>query len=458
MPALAYVAQVVLARLMGQFEYGVFAYTWVWFMVGGAVSTLGFGDRPLRFIPQLRERGEADHLRGFLRFAALVTIATSFVAAALLIAGMLAAGRWIGSAYVLPMALMALSLPFACMQSFLEGVGRSYGWTMPALLPIYILRHGLLLVFMVAAVALGFEASAIDAFICLVLTLAVSTALPGRRPCSCACGASCRPGPPPTVRANGCAARRPSPCCTARSYLSSFADVLVLSFFVSPAEIAIYFAATRIIQVVNLIPFAATVGTAHLFSATHTRGDRAELQRLCRHVAVTTFIIAAVAVGIHLVAGEWLLGMFGDGFDAGYVPLAILAARRAGAGRRRAGGGHAEHDRPRRALRLHLPRRHAAERCAQRGAGHPVRRGRGGARHIGCADGARALPDLRGAPPARHQHLRRLRHSELERDPRRPPRAPPRSRGHCKVSPERILPSRQPAIEIAGDPPLPPPR
>ena len=69
-------------------------------------------------------------------------------------------------------------------------------------------------------------------------------------------------------------------------HLSSFADVLVLSFFVSPAEIAIYFAATRIIQVVNLIPYAATVGTAHVFSASHTRGDHDELQRLCRHVAV----------------------------------------------------------------------------------------------------------------------------------------------------------------------------
>ena len=322
--ALAYVAQVVLARLMGQFEYGVFAYCWVWFMVGGAVSTLGFGDAPLRFIPQLRERGEADHLRGFLRFAALVTIATSFVAAALLIAGMLAARPWIGSAYVLPMVLMALSLPFAGMQSFLEGVGRTYGWTLPALLPIYILRHGLLLAFMLAAVALGFEPSAIDAFICLVLTLAVSliyqagTMLLRLRRVVPAGPSAYRPrewlrGAAPFAVLHGA------------NYLSSFTDVLVLSFFVSPAELAIYFAATRIIQVVNLIPFAATVGTAHVFSATHTRGDRAELTRLGRHVAVTTFIIAAVAVGILLIAGEWLLGMFGEGFTAGYVPLSILA-------------------------------------------------------------------------------------------------------------------------------------
>jgi O-antigen/teichoic acid export membrane protein len=112
----------------------------------------------------------------------------------------------------------------------------------------------------------------------------------------------------------------------AAQHLSSFADVLVLSFFVSPAEIAIYFAATRIMQVVNLVPYAATVGTAHLFSASHTRGDHKDLQRLVRHVVATNFVIAAIAVGILVAMGDWLLGMFGDGFEAGYVPLVILGA------------------------------------------------------------------------------------------------------------------------------------
>src|SRR6185503_18025013 len=107
-------------------------------------------------------------------------------------------------------------------------------------------------------------------------------------------------------------------------HLSSFADVLVLSFFVSPAEIAIYFAATRIIQVVNLIPYAATVGTAHVFSAAHTRGDHDEMQRLCRHVAATTLVIAAVALTILVLVGQTMLNMFGHGFAPGYGPLVIL--------------------------------------------------------------------------------------------------------------------------------------
>ena len=322
---LAYVAQVVFARLMGQFEYGVFAYTWVWFLVFSAVATLGFGDSPVRYIAQLRERGETAYLRGFLRFAALVITVASVAFAALLVVVLPIADRFIDHAYLMPMALMAISIPFACLQSFFEGVGRSYNWTLPALLPVYIIRHGLLLAIMAGAVALGVEATAVNAFICLVLTMVLSIAYQAT--------AILRrlrhvvdPGPTAYRSKEWLRGSSPFAVLYGAQHLSSFADVLVLSFFVSPAEIAIYFAATRIMQVVNLVPYAATVGTAHLFSASFTRGDYTDLQRLVRHVVVTNFIIAAIAVGILFAVGDWLLGMFGNGFEAGYLPLVILGA------------------------------------------------------------------------------------------------------------------------------------
>jgi O-antigen/teichoic acid export membrane protein len=322
--ALAYVAQVVLARLMGQYEYGVFAYSWIWFLVFGSLATFGFGDSPLRYIAQLRERGEDAHLRGFIRFAGLVIAAGSVLSGVLLIAVLPLIDHFIEHAYVLPMALMAISIPFACMQGYLEAVGRSFNWTVPALLPVYIFRHGLLLGFMAAAVALGFAGTAANAFICLVLTMVVSIAYQAttilyrlRREIAA--------GPRAYRPREWMQGSMPFAVLYAAQHLSSFGDVLVLSFFVSPAEIAVYFAATRIIQVVNLVPFAATVGTAHLFSASHTRGDHHELQRLCSHVAAMTFVIAAAAVTIIFFVGDFLLGMFGEGFEAAYTALDILA-------------------------------------------------------------------------------------------------------------------------------------
>lgn len=323
--ALAYVAQVVFARLMGQYEYGVFAYTWVWFLVFSAIATLGFGDSPVRYVAQLRERGEFAHLRGFIRFAPMVIAASSLVFGALLIAALPFAGRFLEHAYLMPMAMMAVSIPFACLQSFLEGLGRSYNWTIPALLPVYILRQGLLLLVMVVAVKLGFEPSALTGFGCLILTMVISTAYQAIA-IRTRIHRVVERGPRAYRPREWMRGSAPFAVLYGAQHLSSFADVVVLSFFVSPAEIAIYFAATRVIQVVNLIPYAATVGTAHLFSAAHTRGDHDELQRLCRYVAATTLLIAVIALTIIVTAGRPMLDIFGHGFGAGYVPLVILAA------------------------------------------------------------------------------------------------------------------------------------
>ena len=323
--ALAYLAQVVMARLMGQHEYGVFAYTWVWFLVFGAIGTLGFGDSPVRYIAQLRARGEDDHLRGFLRFSIVMILVASIAFGALVVAALPLASAWIDNVYIMPMALMAISIPFACMQSLLEGFGRSYDWTVSALLPPYILRHGLLLVVMIVAVMGGMAATAVTAYICLVATMVISTAIQ--------CVAifmrmhkAVPTGPRAYRPREWVRGSAPFAALYAGQHLAGFADVLVLSFFATPAEIAIYFAATRIIQVVNLVPYAATVGTAHRLSASHTHGDHDALQRLCRQVVVLTFIIAGAAVAILAAGGDHLLAMFGDGFEAGYVPLVILSA------------------------------------------------------------------------------------------------------------------------------------
>lgn len=322
---LAYVSQVVLARLMGQFEYGVFAYAWVWFLVFTSLAPLGFAESAVRFIPALRERGETDHLRGFLWLGGGVVIAAAVlvgIATALLV---MLADRHIESAYVLPMLLLAIVLPFACLQSFLEGVGRSYFWTVPALAPVYILRHGLLLVFMVTAVWGGFEASARTAFACVILTVVISLAYQ-----LVAIARRLRRVLPTGPRAyrprEWILGSLPFSVMYGAAQLFAFADVLVLSFFVSPGEIAVYFAATRVMQVTALIPFAASVGTAQLISASDAAGDRDRMRLLVREIAFWTFILAFAVTLLIVFSGGWVLRMFGEEFEGGYTVLLILAA------------------------------------------------------------------------------------------------------------------------------------
>ncbi|SCZ22040.1 polysaccharide biosynthesis C-terminal domain-containing protein [Afifella marina] len=321
---LAYGTQVVLARLMGQFEYGIFAFTWVWLLVFGAISTLGFGDSPVRYVAALRETGEEDQLRGFLRFAGIVSFAAPVVFAVLFALGVYFAGSWIENAYVYPLLLMAVAMPFGCFQAYLEDVGRAYFWTIPALFPVYILRHALILVYMVAAVALGFEASAVTAFACTILAMATATVwqsyqILGRL------RKTVPAGPRAYRPKEWFIGSAPFAVLQGMFHLFAYMAVIVLSFFVSPAQIGIYFAATRIVQVVAFIPYAASVGSAHLFSASHAAGDQARLTTLTREVSLVTFVASTGVTILVVTTGMWLLQLFGDGFETGYNVLLILS-------------------------------------------------------------------------------------------------------------------------------------
>jgi hypothetical protein len=63
---LAYGSQVLLARWMGSFEFGIYVYVWTWVLLIGQPLDLGLGTAAQRFIPEYRESGAHDLLRGFL--------------------------------------------------------------------------------------------------------------------------------------------------------------------------------------------------------------------------------------------------------------------------------------------------------------------------------------------------------------------------------------------------------
>ena len=81
--AIAFISQVLLARWMGSFEYGIFVLVWVTMVIAGNVSCLGFHTSVIRFIPEYREKGMLAELRGILMASRLfVLVASSLIAGA----------------------------------------------------------------------------------------------------------------------------------------------------------------------------------------------------------------------------------------------------------------------------------------------------------------------------------------------------------------------------------------
>jgi O-antigen/teichoic acid export membrane protein len=63
---IAYLSQVLLARWMGDFEYGIFVVVWVGAVIVGGLACLGIQTAILRFVPEYTERGEAQLVRGVI--------------------------------------------------------------------------------------------------------------------------------------------------------------------------------------------------------------------------------------------------------------------------------------------------------------------------------------------------------------------------------------------------------
>ena len=49
---IAFISQILLARWMGRFEFGIYIYAWTWVLLLGGMVDLGLGSATQRFIPE----------------------------------------------------------------------------------------------------------------------------------------------------------------------------------------------------------------------------------------------------------------------------------------------------------------------------------------------------------------------------------------------------------------------
>lgn len=321
--ALAYAGQVLLARLMGRAEYGVYATVWVWIAILGHGSLWGLGQAAWRFVPLHRAQGRADLVRGFLSLGAVLVLAGSALSVALAGAVLRHLAPTLDPALASALLLALLVLPVFSAQDYLEGVARGFHWTGLAVAPPYILRQGLIIAAMIGAVALGAPAEPAVAVACTfaatLASLLVQAAILLHR-----------------LRQVLPVAR---PAYLPRTWLRTslpiafvefgvlglcFVDVVVLGFLLPAEAVGVYFAATRIQQFAVFVTYAASAATAPRFAEAQARGDRAALARLVTGTArLATLATASVALGIWVVA-PLLLALFGPGFEASREVLAIL--------------------------------------------------------------------------------------------------------------------------------------
>ena len=172
-----YVSQIVLARWMGNTEYGIYVVVWTWVLLLGGLSTLGLSTAMMRLLPEQREQGTFDLMRGLLLGGRVVPVAFSAGVAIAGLLGLQLFGSAMDSHYLLPAYLALVCLPLVTLTDLQDGIGRANGWVGVALLPPYVMRPLIVLAAMIIAHKAGLEMSAATAVAAAIVAAAATAIL-----------------------------------------------------------------------------------------------------------------------------------------------------------------------------------------------------------------------------------------------------------------------------------------
>lgn len=320
---LLYLTQIVLARWMGGFEYGIYVAVWTWVLILGGTAHAGLNTAVIRLAPEYRETGQFDLLRGLTRGSRLAALALGTTIMLAGLSGVYLLQSRIENHFVLPLYLALVCVPLFALTETQDGIGRANGWMSAALTPPYVLRPLLLLATMAAAYAYGLPMTAATAAAAAIvatwLTALAQMLLINRRLSKAV---------PAGARAYSFAfwfkTSLPLVLISACELALQNTDVLVISHYMSPTDVGIYFAAGKTMALIMFVHYAVGSAVAHKFAALNARGDKEGLRSFVKDAVNWTFWPSLASAVIILTLGKPLLWLFGPQFEAGYPVMCIL--------------------------------------------------------------------------------------------------------------------------------------
>ncbi len=322
--AIAFVSQILLARWMGGFEFGIYVYAWTWVLLIGGMVDLGLGSAAQRLIPEYTEHKQFALLRGFIGGSRWLGFAIATIVALVGAAAVTMLAPHIDPKTIIPLYLSCAALPIFGLGQVQSGIARSYNWVNLGLTPVYIQRQLVLLALIGCAYALGMPTDAITATLVGIVALwgvTLGQLLVLNRRLS-------------TVVENGPRAFAVHPwlmtampifVVEAFYLLLTYSDIIVLQQYRPPNEVAIYYAAAKTLSLVAFIYFSVAQTIAHKFAEYHVTGDRKRLAAFLRQSVRLTFWPSLGSLLVLLALGRPLLRLFGHDFVSGYYLMFIIA-------------------------------------------------------------------------------------------------------------------------------------
>jgi O-antigen/teichoic acid export membrane protein len=320
---IAYLSQAVLARWIGTHDYGIYVFLWTWVLVLGGISSLGLSGTTVRLLPQYSVHGDYALSRGLAQGVRVSALFAGLLVSAFAAAAISLFGSELEPSTRLPAYLILACIPLYAFTDVQTAIARGRDWTFVSLLPPYIVRPSLIVAFVAIAHISGFVLSATTAAAAAIgatLVAALAQAIFVNRGID-------REIPkvrPHTDYRTWFATSLPFIAVYACELVMQNTDVLIISRYMTPSDIAVYFAAAKTMALILFVHYAVGSAVATRFSALHAKGDRESLEAFVCHAAKWTFWPSLAGAAIILAAGKPLLALFGPDFTAGYPIMFVL--------------------------------------------------------------------------------------------------------------------------------------
>lgn len=325
--ALALSVVIILARVLGPAEYGVYAYVIALVSLLAVPVQAGLPTLVIRETARAAREHEWSILKGLWRWSTLAAGGFAFVIAIIVFIALPIASQRISEANVgvfyWGLALVPLVAWGTLRGAALTGLHK----IVLGQLPESLLRPGILLTFLLAGLLWlpGFQPSANEAMELTVLAgllslITVSIVL------RLNCPTKLSYVQPVYRHKVWFTAMWPLAFVAGMQVINGYADILILGFFTSSDKIGIYRVATQTATLVAFILQVVNTVVAPHFARMQAAGEKAQLQKLVTRSAQLT-LLSALPIALTLILfGDVVLEiLFSSDYTGGYLPLAILA-------------------------------------------------------------------------------------------------------------------------------------
>ena len=322
--ALAVGVKVIIARLLGVEEYGIFAFALVWANILRAIGLFGFEYSVMRFIPKYVAEQNWPYMRGFLKYCFKYPLLLTFVIMFSVVTfASITTNR--ENHFVTTFLLVALYIPADVFMMLFHKIFLSLKHVILAQTLQYILRPPLVL----GTIILGFFlvgleiqqapvmmfAYALVTMLIVIIEIAYAWRLLPRAVFNTSSKQA-------TQDWNKVA--RDMGFIYIANLIAKHIDLIIVGVLLGTTQAGIY---SAVVTLVTLLEFgfeAANHVIAPSISEAHTQDNYHRIQQVVRSSVLAIMIFAFLALVMVIVAGRLVLGLFGEEFLAGYNILLIM--------------------------------------------------------------------------------------------------------------------------------------